>query len=243
MLGSVQITCPQCDSRLPISDKLMNSGSKIKCGGCGTVLNPLEESRNSSSKGGLHDFDEGMQAVAGRSGAMAPGAMYPGAMSTGARLYFLPMALILLILLSAQLFWVNKDSWSQHPAIQPLYEYVCLKAPRFCTFSELVETNAEIHGLTRSSGEVPGSVLISGSLINHSNRRIDFPHIFIKFTDLDGRVVASGVFDRDNYLLEASESETMLSRQPYKFQLSISSSGREALSSSFNFQAELLRPL
>ena len=246
MQGNVQIICPKCDSRLPISEKLMNSGSKIKCGGCGAVLNPLEESRREAGEGAgigsLHEFDEGMQAV-GRSAAMSPGAMASRGFGAAPRAYFLPVALVLLVLLSGQLFWVNKDSWSQRPALQPLYEFICVRAPRFCNLSNLVETNVEIHGLIRTPGEVPGSVLISGSLINHSSEPVDFPQIFVRFTDLDGRVVASGVFDRNSYLHQPVNSPTMFSQQPYKFQLSISSSGREALSSSFNFEAELLRQL
>ena len=246
MAESISINCPQCDSHLQISGKLMSSGSKIKCGGCGAVINPAQErnkNNNPSSApyGGLtndfNEFDEGMRAASrmSASGSMA----LPGA----GRAYFVPAALLLIVLLGGQLLWVNKSSWEQRSTFQPIYEFICPKFPSFCSLSEMIEAEVKIHGLEREMGVVPGSVVVSGSLINHSNDLRAFPQIFVRFTNLDGQVVASGVFEANNYLITPVTSNLMQVNQPYKFQLNVASSGRERLSPSLNFQARLLRSI
>ena len=246
MAESISINCPQCSSHLQISDKLMTGASKIKCGGCGAVISPAQErNKNNSTRSGsysgfandFNEFDEGMRAASRMS---ASGGMnLPGA----GRAYFVPAALLLIILLGGQLLWVNKSSWEQRSTFQPIYEFICPKFPDFCSLSEMIEAEVKIHGLEREMGAIPGSVVVSGSLINHSNELRAFPQIFVRFTNLDGQVVASGVFEANNYLITPVNSNLMQVNQPYKFQLNVASSGRERLSPSLNFQARLLRSI
>ena len=246
MAESFSINCPQCNSHLPVGEKLMATASKIKCGGCGAVINPAQERVKQGASGGteahggydFNEFDEGTRA-ASRAMHRPGGGSIPGS----GRAYFLPAAALLIVLLGGQLLWVNKSSWGQRASFQPVYEFICPRFPGFCSLSEMVEAEVQIHGLERAMGDIPGSVLVSGSLINHSTEPRAFPQLFVRFTNLDGQVVASGVFEASNYLAVPVTSNLMRTNQPYKFQLNIASSGRESLSPTLNFQARLLRSI
>ena len=250
MPESVTITCPKCNSQLPVSGNLLSPGSKIRCGGCNAVINPLREHKKKDSGGAgssfnvdnLSEFDEGARAVAG-GGYYGGGLSYDrgGVAPPANKAYFAPAIFILVLVLGAQLLWVNKNTWSQRSVFQPVYEFVCTRFSNFCSISDLVETKVQIHGLSREMGEIPGSVVIAGALINHDPSPAPFPRLFVRFSDLDERVVASGIFEYNTYLAQPVANNFMTSQQPYKFQINISSGGREQLNPSLNFEAQLLR--
>ena len=110
------------------------------------------------------------------------------------------LTVIAVSILTLQFVWLNRDLLSQDVLLRKYYLPACQLLN--CTFADF----SDIDGLSatdlvvRSHPQVDRSLIVDAIVTNSSSYRQRFPNLQLKFTDVNGRVLAARVFTPLEYL-------------------------------------------
>ena len=144
---------------------------------------------------------------------------------------------LLIILVSAQLAWFNRDYiLQQYPELIPLAEQLCeqynckLYRHRHISAIRLLNRDVRLHPLYSDT------LLINASMANTSEKIQPFPHIQFTLFDTNGGLVAFREFIPGEYLDDSIEiNKGMHPDQPVHFALEVTGPTEGAVSFEFRF--------
>lgn len=110
------------------------------------------------------------------------------------------LSLLMLLTLSLQYAWFNKDTLSMKPDLRIWYERVCNYAncplPDYVNYNEMEATDLVIRPHTREEK----SLMIDALLRNNSAYRQPFPDLDLQFRDIKDKMLAHRQFKASEYL-------------------------------------------
>ena len=145
-----------------------------------------------------------------------------------------------ILIFTASLFieyaWFNRAELINNPQLRPLVSQLCTIAS--CELMELREPS-EIEMTTRNIYTHPNvqkALMISGTLINHSEFNQPYPNILIDFSNVRGEVIASRTFTPEDYLqIKATSLRPLPPRISIDFNMEIQDPGKQAMTYEFSF--------
>ncbi|MCZ6617009.1 MAG: DUF3426 domain-containing protein [Gammaproteobacteria bacterium] len=122
---------------------------------------------------------------------------------------FLTLAFAALV---AQVMWLQVENWTRDPTIRPLYEMACefigCELPVLRDLDRLLVKKLVV----RSHPEVEGALIVDALIVNEAPFAQRFPVLELRFTSIEGDLVAGGRFHPGEYL--AGELEGVEQIQP-----------------------------
>jgi len=130
----------------------------------------------------------------------------------------------------AQVFWYQFDAWSRTPLWRPVYAQLCgwfgcelpvQRAPALLRTRNLV---------VRSHPDEAGALAVNAIIVNEAAFAQPFPDLELRFTSMNGGLVARRVFEPREYLSgEAENMALMPALTPVQIQLDIADPGPDAV--------------
>ena len=152
------------------------------------------------------------------------------------RTYLGIAACSLLVLLTLQFAWFNRNTLSLNPALRPAYAMTCNLLS--CTLPPMVNINAikSIDLVVRSHPDRDNALQIDAVIINEAKHPQPFPDLKLTFSDINGRLVANRTFTPSEYLGgELAGSDEMPEAQPIRLSLEIIDPGEQAVNYQLTF--------
>ena len=148
--------------------------------------------------------------------------------------------LIILIGLSAlvaEIFWFQFEGWSRDPAIRPIYSVACgwldCQLPVLRDVKKMSTRNLVV----RSHPDLSGALIVDAVIVNGAEFTQPFPVLYLRFTSIDGNLVAGRHFQPAEYLSgELLGSTQMAPLTPIRIELQIEDPGSEAVNYFLNFR-------
>ena len=150
--------------------------------------------------------------------------------------HWLIMAVTLILLLTLQAAWFNRNSWSLNPTLRPAYGGMCYLLD--CDLPPLVNLKAirSLDLVVRSHPHNKGALQVDAVIVNEANHPQPFPNLELTFTDINDKLVANRTFSPSEYLGgELAGSDEMPSAQPIRIRLDILDPGDQAVSYRLTF--------
>lgn len=146
-------------------------------------------------------------------------------------------ALLLILVLAAQLAWFQRDSLlASYPELKPWAHQLCEKFN--CQLIREYRTS-DIKLLNRDVRLHPGfhdALLVNATMSNESDHVQPYPHIQFSLFDTNGDMIASRKFNPDEYLDNSINiDDGMPVHQPVHFVLEVTGPTRAAVSFEFRF--------
>jgi hypothetical protein len=144
-------------------------------------------------------------------------------------------ALVLLLGISVQLLYWQRDALASQPATRPLAEQLCrlfacqLPAMRDVSAIRLLQRSVYSHP------NVSNALIIRLSMSNEASFAQPYPTLAIRMTDRQGRTVAARDFKPTVYLGDGALQQTMPPGQPVTVTLEVLDPGRDARSYELDF--------
>ncbi|WBA82992.1 DUF3426 domain-containing protein [Endozoicomonas sp. GU-1] len=138
------------------------------------------------------------------------------------RTYWGVAACSLLVLLTLQFAWFNRNTLSLNPALRPAYTMTCNLLS--CTLPPMVNLTAirSVDLVIRSHPDQDNALQVDAVIINEARHSQPFPDLKLTFTDINGRLVANRTFTPSEYLGgELAGSDEMPKAQPIRLGLEI----------------------
>ncbi len=154
------------------------------------------------------------------------------------RRWWLPVAVLLgIVLLSAQVLYLQFDAWAKNPSIRPVYEWLCpalrCELPVMRAVDEIRSKNLVV----RANPDVPGELTVDALIINQARFPQPFPEIELRFSSMDGRPIAARRFKPEEYLAGELKGATMFAPlTPVHIALAIEDPGSDAVSYYIQFR-------
>ncbi|MEA3301215.1 MAG: DUF3426 domain-containing protein [Pseudomonadota bacterium] len=146
------------------------------------------------------------------------------------RLWYLALLLALLAL-PVQYGHFNAASLGQDPRLRPALEPLCRLTGCVIGPRADIRRIATTDLVVRSHPERPGALRVDAVLVNNAPFAQPFPHLRLRFEDLQGAVVAARTFAPREYLAgELANATSLPSRQPVRLELDIVDPGPAAVS-------------
>ncbi|WP_257294732.1 DUF3426 domain-containing protein [Endozoicomonas sp. YOMI1] len=152
------------------------------------------------------------------------------------RTYWGVAACSLLVLLTLQFAWFNRNTLSLNPALRPAYAMACNLLS--CTLPPMVNLNAikSVDLVVRSHPDQDNALQVDAVIINEARHPQPFPDLKLTFTDINGRLVANRTFTPSEYLGgELAGSDEMPKAQPIRLGLEIIDPGEQAVNYQLTF--------
>ncbi|MBO9480138.1 MULTISPECIES: DUF3426 domain-containing protein [Gammaproteobacteria] len=152
------------------------------------------------------------------------------------RTYWGVAACCLLVLLTLQFAWFNRNTLSLSPALRPAYTMTCNLLS--CKLPPMVNLNAikSVDLVVRSHPEQDNALQVDAVIINEARHPQPFPDLKLTFTDINGRLVANRTFTPSEYLGgELAGSDEMPKAQPIRLGLEIVDPGEQAVNYQLTF--------
>ncbi|MGO0306201.1 DUF3426 domain-containing protein [Endozoicomonas acroporae] len=152
------------------------------------------------------------------------------------RTYWGVAACSLLVLLTLQFAWFNRNTLSLNPALRPAYAMTCNLLS--CTLPPMVNLNAikSVDLVVRSHPDQNNALQVDAVIINEARHPQPFPDLKLTFTDINGRLVANRTFTPSEYLGgELAGSDEMPKAQPIRLGLEIVDPGEQAVNYQLTF--------
>ncbi len=148
------------------------------------------------------------------------------------------LALMLLLLLSAQYLWRYMPVYSQVDWLRPHYARICVLAgcelPTYSRASSLRNDNTAL----RTHPDYPDAYLLVAQFHNAAPFPQPFPVVVLRFTSLDARTVAVREFAPGEYLPPGLLAlDLMPPDSPVQFELELMNPGPEAVNYEVSFRA------
>ncbi len=154
------------------------------------------------------------------------------------RSWWIPPAMVLAIAaLFAQVMYLQFDDWTEDPRIRPVYESVCAfigcELPVLRDLDQMVIKKLVV----RSHPEVDGALIVNAIIVNEAPFAQPFPVLELRFTSLEGNLVASGRFQPHQYLAGELEGAEKIQRlTPVHIELEFEDPGSEAVNYFMEFR-------
>lgn len=135
-----------------------------------------------------------------------------------------------LVLLVAQVLWLQFDQWATTPTGRAVYGPVCgvlgCELPVQRDTSQLATRNLAV----RSHPSQPGTLLVNAVVVNQADFAQPFPVLELRFTTVRGILVAGRRFRPEEYLSgDARGMELIPPRTPVQIELTIEDPGPDAV--------------
>jgi len=152
---------------------------------------------------------------------------------------WLVACLPLLMVLAAQIAWVQFDTWSNQAPYRPYYAKVCeILSCQLADMSNISQIRST-HLVVRSHPDEENALIVDAIIANTADFRQPFPGIRLIFLDIEGRVVASRDFQPEEYVKGELFGETLMpARQSIQLSLSIIDPGDKAV----NYRLDIVPP-
>jgi hypothetical protein len=132
--------------------------------------------------------------------------------------------------LGAQIMWFQFDTWSRDLRWRPIYEEMCARVGCRLPVMRALEALASRSLVVRTHPDVPGALLVDALIVNEAQFAQPFPVIELRFSSIDGRLVAGRRFKPSEYLAgELRGAEMIEPRTPVHIALEIDDPGAEAV--------------
>lgn len=147
------------------------------------------------------------------------------------------VALLGLLALAAQIFWYQFESWGRDPTLRPIYAQVCKLAG--CELPVLRDLDAlrTEKLLVRSHPEFADALIVDTVIVNEAPFAQPFPALDLRFTTIDGTLVAGRLFQPEEYLAGDLAGATMMApNTPVRLALELKDPGGDAVSYFLSFR-------
>jgi hypothetical protein len=154
------------------------------------------------------------------------------------RRWWTPLAILAgLSALVAQIFWLQFEDWSRDPAIRPIYAVACdwlgCQLPVLRDVKKMATRNLVV----RSHPDLSGALIVDAVIVNQAEFAQPYPVLELRFTSIDGNLVAGRRFQPAEYLSgELLGSTRMATLTPIRIELQIEDPGSEAVNYFLNFR-------
>jgi hypothetical protein len=154
------------------------------------------------------------------------------------RRWWVPVAMVLAAAtLFTQVLWYQFDEWSMDPQTRPLYEVACgmlgCELPVMRDVASMVAKNLVV----RSHPDVAGALVVNAVIVNEAEFAQPFPILELRFTALQGGLVAGRQFAPEEYLAGELLGERMVPRLvPVHVELEIEDPGEAAVNYYLTFR-------
>ena len=154
------------------------------------------------------------------------------------RRWWVPVAIVLALLaLVAQVLWYQFDRWALDLRVRPLYAAICSALD--CELPVLRDVDAMVakNLVVRSHPEVAGALLVNAVIVNQAPFAQPFPNLELRFTTLNGTLVAGREFTPGEYLAGELLGAVELARNvPVHVELAIEDPGADAVNYYLSFR-------
>ena len=148
--------------------------------------------------------------------------------------------LIILVGLSAlvaEIFWLQFEGWSRDTAIRPIYAVACDWLSCQLPVLRDVEKMSTRNLVVRSHPDLSGALIVDAIIVNEADFAQPYPVLELRFTSIDGNLVAGRRFQPAEYLSgELLGSTQMATLTPIRIELQIEDPGGEAVNYFLNFR-------
>ncbi len=152
--------------------------------------------------------------------------------------WWVPLAMLLAIAaLVTQVMYQQFDTWTKDLTIRPVYETVCkligCELPVLRDIDQLVVKRLVV----RSHPDVNEALIVDAIIVNEAPFAQPFPVLVLRFTSLDGNLVAGGNFQPGQYLAgELEGAEQIQPMTPVHIELEFEDPGPEAVNYFLDFR-------
>ncbi|MFC3607152.1 DUF3426 domain-containing protein [Stutzerimonas tarimensis] len=156
----------------------------------------------------------------------------------GSRLGWAALCLLALFLLLAQFSWYNFDALARQEQYRPWFERVCpllgCEVPARVDIEQIRSSNLVV----RSHPDFTGALVVDAILYNRAPFPQPFPLLEMRFSDVNGTLIASRRFRPSEYLAgELAGHAQMPPQTPIHISLDILDPGASAVNYSLNFHS------
>jgi predicted Zn finger-like uncharacterized protein len=154
------------------------------------------------------------------------------------RRWWMPLAvLVAIVLLAAQVLYLQFDTWAKNPDIRPIYAWLCphlqCTLPVMRSLDEIRSKNLVV----RANPDVPGELMVDALIVNQARFEQPFPVIELRFSSMEGRPIAARRFKPEEYLAGELKGATMFAPMtPVHIALAIEDPGTDAVSYYIQFR-------
>jgi predicted Zn finger-like uncharacterized protein len=154
------------------------------------------------------------------------------------RRWWVPLGVVCaIVVLGAQVLYLQFDTWAKNPDIRPVYEWLCphlkCQLPVMRSLDEIRSKNLVV----RANPDVPGELMVDALIVNQARFAQPFPVIELRFSSMEGRPIAARRFKPDEYLAGELKGATMFAPlTPVHIALAIEDPGTDAVSYYIQFR-------
>ena len=151
------------------------------------------------------------------------------------RRWWVPLVIVLeLAALAALIFWFQFASLGRDAQLRPLYATACEWLD--CVLPRDLDSLATRKLVVRSHPTVNGALMVDAVILNQAEFTQPFPELELRFTSVEGQLVASRRFQPSEYLDgELSGATEMPALTPIQVELEIVDPGGDAVNYTLNF--------
>jgi hypothetical protein len=247
----VYTQCPYCETVYPLPPRLLAEGrGRILCGVCDREFNALDRLRerddyasrpHPTDADAAHGDDEPAPEQGDLFAAALPQyrpapAFVGSGRPPGQRLAWAGSALLLALLLTAQIGYAQRVELAADARARPWMERIC--AQFGCVLPAWREPQ-RLQLLAREIGPHPSSpdaLLVTATVRNPGPWRQAWPLLELALSDLDGRPLALRRFRPEEYLGGAPQVDALEPDQGVLLRLELQDPGKEAVAFAFEFR-------
>jgi len=154
------------------------------------------------------------------------------------RRWWTPLIILLgLSALVAEIFWLQFEGWSRDTAIRPIYAVACDWIGCQLPVLRDVEKMSTRNLVVRSHPDLSGALIVDAVIVNQADFAQPYPVLELRFTSIDGNLVAGRRFQPAEYLSGELLGRTqMATLTPIRIELQIEDPGGEAVNYFLNFR-------
>ncbi len=149
---------------------------------------------------------------------------------TGMRRWLLLAFVAGLLVLPPTVFWWQFDTWSRDPGLRPYYQAACdmlgCRLPQLRSLADLRSRSMTV----RSHPELDGQLRVDALIVNQAPFAQPFPVIELRFSAMDGTLLASNRFAPGDYLHgDLRRAREMASQAQVRIALEVPDPGPDAV--------------
>jgi len=154
------------------------------------------------------------------------------------RRWWMPLGVVCaIVLLGAQVLYLQFDTWAKNPGIRPIYEWLCphlqCQLPVMRALDEIRSKNLVV----RANPDVPGELMVDALIVNQARFAQPFPVIELRFSSMEGSPIAARRFKPEEYLAGELKGATMFAPMtPVHIALAVEDPGTDAVSYYIQFR-------
>ncbi len=192
----MQTRCPACNTLFKVSKpQLLTANGQVRCGHCGHIFNGYDNLQSSSN---THLSSEAIKHMLLGKPSSTPKDLA----------FWLTGITLALLLLLAQLAYLQRDSLAQIPSLSAMITTACaniqgceLSAQRDLSRLQLVSRNVYSHP------NINGALMVNAIITNTADFEQPYPVLLVSMSNVRGKVVGERYFRPDEYLGNTEDTE------------------------------------